>query len=266
MENFIKSASFSRSLSNPAPHYHNSHQILYITGGNVETEIDSKKYTLKRHSLVLINRMETHTVRDPGEGYERYELKISSKILSSNSSNAFLYSAILNRPKGFSHVIENYIGGEEIFKRIVSEYCSDSPYRDEMLALLLDMLFIDIYRVSPSLFTREQHTTAFDVVRQIQKQIETDIKHRYTLSELAENHHLSSYYLSHLFKSITGYSIMGYLKATRIAHARRLLTNTDKNINEIIEECGFTDASNFSREFKETVGVTPSDFRKKYKN
>lgn len=265
MENFINAASFSRSLSNPAPHYHNSHQILYITGGTAETTIDDKKYLLKRHSLVLINRMETHSVKVSGDGYERYELKISSRILNSNSENNFLYSAILNRPKGFGHVIENYVGGENIFKRIISEYCSESPYRDEMLALLLDMLFIDIYRVSPSLFP-EERTPAFDVVRQIQKQIETNIKHRYTLSEFSEKYHLSSFYLSHLFKSVTGYSIMGYLKATRIAHARRLLTYSDKNINEIIEDCGFTDASNFSREFKETVGVTPSDFRKKHKN
>jgi AraC-like DNA-binding protein len=44
-----------------------------------------------------------------------------------------------------------------------------------------------------------------------------------------------------------------------------MLAETNYSIGEIIEKCGFSDNSNFSRTFKRLTGLSPSDFRKKYK-
>lgn len=50
-----------------------------------------------------------------------------------------------------------------------------------------------------------------------------------------------------------------------MANAKRMLVETDYNIGEIVEKCGFSDNSNFSRAFKKLNGLSPSDFRRKYK-
>ena len=86
-----------------------------------------------------------------------------------------------------------------------------------------------------------------------------------SLSEISEQYHISSSHLSHIFKEITGYSTIDYLISCRLSAAKRLLSSTDINIKEIIYQCGFSDESNFSRMFKEKVGITPSEFRKRYK-
>jgi two-component system response regulator YesN len=48
----------------------------------------------------------------------------------------------------------------------------------------------------------------------------------------------------------------------RLSAAKNLLSSTDKGIKEIIDLCGFSDESNFSRTFREKVGMTPTEFRK----
>jgi AraC-like DNA-binding protein len=58
---------------------------------------------------------------------------------------------------------------------------------------------------------------------------------------------------------------MEYLQSCRMANAKRMLAQTDYSVGEIVEKCGFSDNSNFSRTFKSLNGMSPTDFRKKYK-
>ena len=62
----------------------------------------------------------------------------------------------------------------------------------------------------------------------------------------------------------TGMSVMEYLLSCRMASAKRMLAGTQMGIGEIVERCGFSDNSNFSRTFKALNGMSPTDFRKKY--
>ena len=50
-----------------------------------------------------------------------------------------------------------------------------------------------------------------------------------------------------------------------MAKAKQMLAETDSSIGAIVEKCGFSDDSNFSRSFKKLTGLSPSGFRKKYK-
>ena len=92
---------------------------------------------------------------------------------------------------------------------------------------------------------------------------EDEIKKAYR--SLAKKYHISSSTLSHQFKKITGVSVFEYLVSCRLALAKAQLAKTKMRINEIVEECGFCDNSNFSRTFKKSVGMTPSQFRRTYR-
>ena len=76
---------------------------------------------------------------------------------------------------------------------------------------------------------------------------------------------MSASHLSHIFKSVAGVSTMAYLKACRIAAAKRYLAQTELPVGEIVERCGFSDSSNFSRTFREQTGMSPSEFRRSCK-
>lgn len=64
------------------------------------------------------------------------------------------------------------------------------------------------------------------------------------------------------FKRATGMSFHQYLIAYRITTAQFLLQTTDWSVEQVGESVGYVDARSFCRAFKETVRVTPMQFRR----
>ncbi len=65
-------------------------------------------------------------------------------------------------------------------------------------------------------------------------------------------------------KAITGIDTSSYIKMKRINKAKQLLDEKKMTIGEIQSSCGFESPSYFSKVFKDVVGITPSEYRKKY--
>lgn len=75
----------------------------------------------------------------------------------------------------------------------------------------------------------------------------------------------SPYYLSKLFKRETGTTINHYIKKMRIEHAKLLLCSQQATIQQISEQLHFCSSSHFAEAFYKQVGMTPREYRKKYK-
>ena len=141
------------------------------------------------------------------------------------------------------------------------EYLQKPPMYEKTLDSMLMCLLVYIYRARPRLFLEDENTNT-EIVREIQGRFEQEYAEHFTLSALASQYHISTSHLSHIFKGVTGYAPIEYLMICRLSAAKRLLSSTDKSIKEIVDLCGFSDESNFSRTFKEKVGMPPSEFRK----
>ncbi|MBR0037615.1 MAG: response regulator [Bacteroidales bacterium] len=68
--------------------------------------------------------------------------------------------------------------------------------------------------------------------------------------------------LNRRVRQLTGTSVAAYVLQLRMQHAKQLLLDTHQPIGEIALACGFDDLSYFSRVFRQSFGVTPSQFRK----
>jgi AraC-like DNA-binding protein len=51
------------------------------------------------------------------------------------------------------------------------------------------------------------------------------------------------------------------LIARRMAHAQKLLKESNLSVNEVAECCGFSDLQMFSKAFKKYTGNSPSTFK-----
>lgn len=82
-----------------------------------------------------------------------------------------------------------------------------------------------------------------------------------TLAAVAERLHVSPNYLAQLLRRETGGSFGTMLSTYRMEQAKSLLETTGLTVNDIAEQCGYTDAYYFARCFKKHFGQTPSQMR-----
>ena len=81
--------------------------------------------------------------------------------------------------------------------------------------------------------------------------------------EVAEVAALSEGAFSRFFRKCTGRTLPMYLNEIRLGIAARLLQETDLRVSEVASECGFTNLSNFNRQFYTCKHMTPMAFRRK---
>ena len=73
------------------------------------------------------------------------------------------------------------------------------------------------------------------------------------------------FYVSRVLKEKKGITLRQYIISYRLKASKRMLELTKKSIAEIAEETGFTDASYFTKTFRAAFGVTPKEWRNKFK-
>ncbi len=95
-------------------------------------------------------------------------------------------------------------------------------------------------------------------------EIESYIRQNYqtaTLAETARRFYLSPAYLSTTVKKQTGYTFSAILRRIRMENAAELLQNTDLKVEQICENVGYNDTTQFIKSFKKYYGTTPLRFR-----
>lgn len=98
------------------------------------------------------------------------------------------------------------------------------------------------------------------IMRFMQEHLREDI----SLSMLSDEFHMNPQYISQLFKSEMGVGFLAYLTNIRMEHAKKLLLASSLSIGEIAEESGYGDYRVFTKAFKKSEGVTPSQFRRDF--
>ena len=73
------------------------------------------------------------------------------------------------------------------------------------------------------------------------------------------------FYVSRVLKDKKGITLRQYIIFYRLKAAKRMLELTQKSMAEIAEEVGFTDASYFTKTFRQSFGMTPKEWRNKFK-
>jgi AraC family transcriptional regulator of arabinose operon len=81
------------------------------------------------------------------------------------------------------------------------------------------------------------------------------------VDNLASFMNMSRSGFQHLYKKIFGVSVMEDIVESRIVRAKNLLRSTNLSVKEIGEKSGYTNAYSFMRQFKERVGMTPTQYR-----
>lgn len=84
-----------------------------------------------------------------------------------------------------------------------------------------------------------------------------------SIDEVAKAVYVSPNYLSRMFKSQVGCSILEYIRNIRLEQAKLILQHSDKNASQVAKNVGYHDRTYFSKVFKQIIGVSPNEYRRK---
>jgi AraC family transcriptional regulator len=94
-------------------------------------------------------------------------------------------------------------------------------------------------------------------VTRVLREIESQPEAPHDLSRLAEIARLSPYHFLRTFRALTGTTPHQHLLRMRLRRAAMLLKKKPGSILNVALDCGFGDASNFSRAFRSEFGMSP---------
>jgi AraC-like DNA-binding protein len=158
------------------------------------------------------------------------------------------------------------IRDEKIRKGILSiirESAEKKPYYKLMVRSEILRLLVYLFRAFGSRqLTRESKDDVIyrklSYVKSALFFIRQNYRKPFSVDELCNYIGVSKYYLCHIFKQITGKTLVEYINYIRCEHAKKLLRSGDYNVNESAEMSGFQDPSYFTQTYKRYMGLLPS--------
>lgn len=101
-------------------------------------------------------------------------------------------------------------------------------------------------------------------IRDAKKYIHDNFNKHISLENVSDYIGFNAAYFSTLFKKETGKNFLEYVTELRIQKAKNYLMQTNYDIAEVASAVGYNDLKYFSKLFKKTTGLSPSEFRKLY--
>jgi AraC-like DNA-binding protein len=247
-------------------HFHNGYEMIYIEKGSAQFIVGGHSIDFQENSLIFINNLENHSMIPITTPYVRYAFVLESEFLDTILPEPPLRSIFKNRPSSFTYGFKlkeediNFV--KSTIHLCYKEYIEKNIYWNLPICSSITSLFISLYRNYTEFFPITNTNPTVCTVFKVQKYIDEIYTSDILLKDLASYFHLDLYYLAHIFKDVTGYSIKQYIILKRISYAKNLLYYTNDCITKVATDCGFNNVNNFIRTFKKHEDISPLQFRK----
>ncbi len=269
MESDIKSLSFQLESITKSKydsdwhstlHTHPFTELFYVVDGKGEFNIQGQRFPVKPNDFVIINPQVEHTeLSSPDEPLEYIVLGINGLSFSnltpvSEGGHPFSFFNLRDEQKD----ILRYLNA------MVQEATSQSMSYELVCHNLLEILLIKILRHQHFDLEVGKQSKATKDISFIKHYLETYYHESIQLEDLASMTHLSRFYISHSFKKEIGMSPMEYLIDIRIKESKILLRTTNYSISQVADIVGFTTPTYFSKQFRKSTGISPTDYREQF--
>lgn len=103
------------------------------------------------------------------------------------------------------------------------------------------------------------------LLKQMLAFIYENYQEKIAVSQIAASAHISERSCFELFRTCMATTPMDYLRSCRVSRACDMLLVGEKSVTRVAEECGLGSGSYFARVFRAETGLSPFEYRKKYK-
>lgn len=205
-------------------------------------------------------------IYQPGEPYQLTVEEIDGKIESGDyyllCEGPWIQQWWESRPRLIHQRIHLDAGMLSLWQQLSMEQhriVQDSP---ELIRHLLCALCLSLDRLSVEAFSLEDTPKrSNEMVLRMQRYITEHALNPLRVEDVADHAGLSVSRAVHLFKELTGYTIIRYTQEIRLSNALERIRYTDFSLESIAGACGFGTYSYFHKVFKARYGVSPKEIR-----
>lgn len=254
-------------------HWHNEFEIGYIIEGEGEFICAGERFLAHVGDIIFIPANMLHSTFPTNNNYLKYEaLVFNSDMVGSKSVDRSTSSCVIPLISGrldtlhhydVSHLDYSFI--RNLTETVMSCAKKNNPHDDLMLkSSLFGLLW---YFEKPHNLSSEDigDQSISDMIRPAVEYISYNYMNNLTVSTIAKKCNISESYFMNSFKKAVGYSCIDYLNQIRIKASCEDLRNTDHEISFIAYKNGFSNLSNFNRQFKKIIGLSPREYRHQIK-
>ncbi|HZH64477.1 MAG TPA: helix-turn-helix domain-containing protein [Flavisolibacter sp.] len=137
----------------------------------------------------------------------------------------------------------------------------------DMAVLSAKVFAIEIERDSQQSFTifQGQKSHEDSVVRKAQEFIEKNYADKISIEQLTDMLAVSRRAFERRFKKATANTVSEYIQRVKVEAAKASLESSGENVNEVMYNVGYTDPKAFRGTFKRITGLSPLQYRSKFK-
>lgn len=240
---------------------HDWYEVCCVMEGHIFMQVNSRLVRVDAHQILVV---------PPGVYHNELALKGERGVvlwLCFIRDGVRLNVSGINREGCFAPFMGHAVKLEPIWCKLLlssisREINSDLPgSRDLVKCYLLQVLLTIMQQLNqagkPMTAQQWQESVVYDVVQYIREKQGQSVD----LGELAAYTNISINYLNHIFKTVTGKTVMSFFNENRIARAKELLVEGDLRVKELAERLGYYDQYHFCKAFKKATGMSPTQYR-----
>ena len=253
--------------------------IKSFFNGSAKYHVQQREYTINNNNYLILNDCTKYnlTIDDisPVESFcVFFSPDFASRILSElSSTEEQCLDFSIKKTEGIKLLERNYLHGGQVseilhYGRQLSGTTISEIEKEEFYFKLLNAIlfqnnnsFKDANRLNS-----KKKSTKEEIYRRVlyaKDYIDGNYSENLTLNKLSRVAMLSENHLLRNFNLIFNISPFQYITRLKIEDAKRQIEQTDKSITEISSMLGYSSLSNFSYYFKNAVGLSPMELRKK---
>ena len=258
-----------------APEKHNFWEMVYVDSGSVMAITDGNSCNLEQGQIIFHEPNEIHAHISDSKvpnnmlvisfTCQSKDMKFfSNKIFTADKTTKTLLSLFINGTKNALGTIPGDYNNKSDLDFSSSKFGST-----QLMACYFTELLINLVRANIDFDNKISSSEQSRAIAQnsmcelIESFMKDNIYADLRLSDICSHFILGKSQLSHIFKTNNGKSVMAHYNDLKIAEAKRLLRSGKYSVGEISDLLKFSCIHNFSRAFKKSVGVSPTDYKKR---
>jgi AraC-like DNA-binding protein len=237
----------------------NENIFIYCAEGNGWITYKNEKFALSRNHAFIIEAKETHSYgAEDTNPWSIYWFHFRGENVPMFAS---LMGKIIHIEDSYkSRLGDRFLLFEEMYQNLEMGY---SPENLEYTSFCLMHFLASIKYVNQ--YSEIKNVKEADVVQKCILFMKDNLEKKVVLEDIAQHAGYSSSHFGTLFAERTSYSPMEYYNQLKIQRACSYLQFSDLKIKEIAFRLGYYDPFHFSKAFHSEMGITPSEYRKRYK-